>query len=254
MAPEVFLHEPYNTKVDVYSFAMIMYQLFEGRVPFDGTDPVQAAKNAAMHKQRPLFTPLQSNAYEKATKEVRADRQAREQVVARTLLASTRYKGRHSTCLRKAIPDVRSICWRQRSADLLQRRTACAQSAARIVYQAWSGVFGLPLARTCGKCSLGCRSYGSSSKTAGAIEYTRAPTSLTSSVSSRQRWTPWAHARQGRSSSTAAAVLTAARCSSARAYMHASRSLFLVHVECCVPAAEQKRGRKRVSSAALFFD
>jgi serine/threonine protein kinase len=57
MAPEVFLHEPYNTKVDVYSFAMICFQLFEGRMPFEGCDAVQAAKNAAMHRQRPTFSP-----------------------------------------------------------------------------------------------------------------------------------------------------------------------------------------------------
>jgi serine/threonine protein kinase len=34
MAPEVFRHEPYNTKVDVYSYAMILYYLFEGVPPF----------------------------------------------------------------------------------------------------------------------------------------------------------------------------------------------------------------------------
>jgi serine/threonine protein kinase len=65
MAPEVFLHEPYNTKVDVYSFAMICYQLFEGAVPFEGTDPVQAARNAAMHRQRPIFSALPNNAANK---------------------------------------------------------------------------------------------------------------------------------------------------------------------------------------------
>lgn len=27
MAPEVFRHEPYNLKVDVYSFAMIVFQV-----------------------------------------------------------------------------------------------------------------------------------------------------------------------------------------------------------------------------------
>eukprot|EP00894_Picocystis_sp_ML_P005214 jgi/Pico_ML_1/55731/g1380.t2 len=30
MPPEIFLNEPYNFKVDVYSFAMVMYELFEG--------------------------------------------------------------------------------------------------------------------------------------------------------------------------------------------------------------------------------
>ena len=33
MAPEVFRHEPYNSRVDVYSFSMIVYQLFEVRPP-----------------------------------------------------------------------------------------------------------------------------------------------------------------------------------------------------------------------------
>lgn len=59
MAPEVFLHEPYNSKVDVYSFAMICYQLFEGRLPYEGVDPIQAARNAAMHRMRPTLVPLQ---------------------------------------------------------------------------------------------------------------------------------------------------------------------------------------------------
>jgi len=35
MPPEIFLNEPYNFKVDVYSFAMVMYELFEGKVPFE---------------------------------------------------------------------------------------------------------------------------------------------------------------------------------------------------------------------------
>mmetsp|Transcript_32511 Transcript_32511/g.103516 ORF Transcript_32511/g.103516 Transcript_32511/m.103516 type:complete len:470 (+) Transcript_32511:33-1442(+) len=34
MAPEVFRHENYDNKVDVYSFGMIMFQLFEHVVPF----------------------------------------------------------------------------------------------------------------------------------------------------------------------------------------------------------------------------
>ncbi|MEW5312654.1 MAG: hypothetical protein WDW38_004271 [Sanguina aurantia] len=39
MAPEVFRHEPYNNKVDVYGFAMIMYQLFEGVPPLLDAGP-----------------------------------------------------------------------------------------------------------------------------------------------------------------------------------------------------------------------
>eukprot|EP00877_Chromochloris_zofingiensis_P012895 jgi/Chrzof1/785/Cz01g28220.t1 len=57
MAPEVFRHEPYNLKVDVYSFAMIIFQLFETTVPFHGHDPVDAARQAAMLGARPSFPP-----------------------------------------------------------------------------------------------------------------------------------------------------------------------------------------------------
>ena len=55
MAPEVFRHEPYNNKVDVYSFSMIAYQLFEHMPPFSGTDPVEAARGAALYDRRPKF-------------------------------------------------------------------------------------------------------------------------------------------------------------------------------------------------------
>ena len=50
-------HEPYNLKVDVYSFAMIIFQLFETTVPFHGCDPVDAARQAAMLGARPGFPP-----------------------------------------------------------------------------------------------------------------------------------------------------------------------------------------------------
>lgn len=55
MAPEVFRHEPYNHKVDVYAFAMICYQLFEGLPPFWEYDPVTAARAAAIDRQRPSW-------------------------------------------------------------------------------------------------------------------------------------------------------------------------------------------------------
>lgn len=53
----VFRHEPYNLKVDVYSFAMIIFQLFETTTPFHGHDPVDAARQAAMLGARPGFPP-----------------------------------------------------------------------------------------------------------------------------------------------------------------------------------------------------
>lgn len=55
MAPEVFRHEPYNLKVDVYSYAMIVFQLFECICPFHSTDPIIAAREAATIGLRPSF-------------------------------------------------------------------------------------------------------------------------------------------------------------------------------------------------------
>lgn len=57
MAPEVFRHEPYNNKVDVYGFSMICYQLFEGMPPFWTLDPVEAARQASIDNKRPTWGP-----------------------------------------------------------------------------------------------------------------------------------------------------------------------------------------------------
>ena len=55
MAEEVCRHEPYNAKADVYSFAMILYELASGFCPFQGMDPVEAATSAATNGLRPVF-------------------------------------------------------------------------------------------------------------------------------------------------------------------------------------------------------
>ncbi len=57
MAPEVFRHELYNNKVDVYSWAMIAYQLAEGLPPFWNMDPIEAARAAALEHRRPAWGP-----------------------------------------------------------------------------------------------------------------------------------------------------------------------------------------------------
>lgn len=61
MAPEVFRHEQYNNKVDLYGFAMIMYQLFEGVPPFFSLDPVDAARAAAHEHRRPTWSAVNIN-------------------------------------------------------------------------------------------------------------------------------------------------------------------------------------------------
>lgn len=55
MAPEVFLRKKYNTKVDVFSFAMILYEMFEGAPPFADEGDKEAAFMVAKHDRRPEF-------------------------------------------------------------------------------------------------------------------------------------------------------------------------------------------------------
>ena len=47
-----------HAQVDVYSFSMILYQLFEHTPPFAGVDPVEAARQAALYDKRPNLMQL----------------------------------------------------------------------------------------------------------------------------------------------------------------------------------------------------
>eukprot|EP00252_Welwitschia_mirabilis_P011049 TRINITY_DN2486_c0_g1_i10.p1 TRINITY_DN2486_c0_g1~~TRINITY_DN2486_c0_g1_i10.p1 ORF type:complete len:414 (-),score=77.09 TRINITY_DN2486_c0_g1_i10:208-1449(-) len=54
MAPEVFKHRKYDNKVDVFSFAMILYEMLEGSPPFPNSDGYEAAKMLSKG-ERPVF-------------------------------------------------------------------------------------------------------------------------------------------------------------------------------------------------------
>ncbi|XP_038706349.1 integrin-linked protein kinase 1-like [Tripterygium wilfordii] len=54
MAPEVFKHRKYDKKVDVFSFAMILYEMLEGEPPLANYEPYEAAKYVA-EGHRPIF-------------------------------------------------------------------------------------------------------------------------------------------------------------------------------------------------------
>ncbi|XAR62466.1 Dual-specificity kinase [Bertholletia excelsa] len=43
MAPEVINHQPYNQKADVFSFAIVLWELVTAKVPYDTMTPIQAA-------------------------------------------------------------------------------------------------------------------------------------------------------------------------------------------------------------------
>jgi len=58
MAPEVVRHEPYSFKADVYSFAMLLWQLITHEDPFQDISQLEAAGKVALEKARP---PLPKN-------------------------------------------------------------------------------------------------------------------------------------------------------------------------------------------------
>ena len=53
MAPEVFRHEAYGRPVDVYSFAMILYNLLGVEPPWPQLSGPEAVQRAALDKERP---------------------------------------------------------------------------------------------------------------------------------------------------------------------------------------------------------
>eukprot|EP00316_Scyphosphaera_apsteinii_P000405 CAMPEP_0119311682 /NCGR_PEP_ID=MMETSP1333-20130426/23401_1 /TAXON_ID=418940 /ORGANISM="Scyphosphaera apsteinii, Strain RCC1455" /LENGTH=968 /DNA_ID=CAMNT_0007316123 /DNA_START=122 /DNA_END=3028 /DNA_ORIENTATION=- len=57
MAPEVLRHEPYSESADVFSFAMVLYELITHHVPFVGMEPIQVAVCTALENRRPPLPP-----------------------------------------------------------------------------------------------------------------------------------------------------------------------------------------------------
>ena len=59
MAPEVFRHEKYSEKVDVYAFGMLLYQLTSpnGAPPLDHLGTVAAAEAMSLRHERPIISP-----------------------------------------------------------------------------------------------------------------------------------------------------------------------------------------------------
>lgn len=43
MAPEIINHQPYDQKADVFSFAIVIWELLTAKVPYDTMTPLQAA-------------------------------------------------------------------------------------------------------------------------------------------------------------------------------------------------------------------
>jgi tRNA A-37 threonylcarbamoyl transferase component Bud32 len=53
MSPEVYRHEKYDEKVDIYALGMIMYYMWHGEPPFASMPPLDAVRKAAQEGARP---------------------------------------------------------------------------------------------------------------------------------------------------------------------------------------------------------
>ena len=57
MAPEVIRHEEYDKRCDVYSYAILAWEMLTYRIPFDNLMPVEAAFAVAREARRPPIPP-----------------------------------------------------------------------------------------------------------------------------------------------------------------------------------------------------
>ncbi|KAG6416829.1 hypothetical protein SASPL_124270 [Salvia splendens] len=62
-APEVFRNEEYDTKVDVFSFALILQEMVEGHPPFTKRNDIEVAKAYAANERPPFEAPVKHYAY-----------------------------------------------------------------------------------------------------------------------------------------------------------------------------------------------
>lgn len=55
MAPEMMKHKPYNRKVDVYSFGLLLWEMVTGRIPYENLTPMQVAYAVLNNKTKPTM-------------------------------------------------------------------------------------------------------------------------------------------------------------------------------------------------------
>ncbi len=57
MAPEVIKHAKYDQRIDVYSFGIILWELFTSRLPYEGMPSLSAAAAVVENGLRPQIGP-----------------------------------------------------------------------------------------------------------------------------------------------------------------------------------------------------
>lgn len=57
MAPEIMKNEPYSQSVDVYSYALVMFEMFTNRLPYPELNQMQLLMEVAINRKRPQLPP-----------------------------------------------------------------------------------------------------------------------------------------------------------------------------------------------------
>lgn len=120
MAGEIFRHEPYNAKADVYSFAMVLYEMLAGERPFARLDPIMAAMRAATDGLRPEWPRDAPAEYSEQERELLPEVQA---LVERCWAASPMMRCARTSCMH-------CVC-RDRPPRQRPRAATCAASRRR---------------------------------------------------------------------------------------------------------------------------
>ncbi|XP_055823963.1 integrin-linked protein kinase 1 isoform X2 [Solanum dulcamara] len=106
VAPEVLKHDEYDTKVDVFSFALILQEMIEGCPPFSTKQEIEVAK-AYVANKRPPFKASQKLLIEDCWEEQPSRRPTfqliiiRLEEIKRILLHRRRWKARALECFQK---------------------------------------------------------------------------------------------------------------------------------------------------------
>ncbi|XP_057764132.1 integrin-linked protein kinase 1-like [Salvia miltiorrhiza] len=108
VAPEVFRNQDYDTKVDVFSFALILQELIEGSPPFSTKQEHEVPKSYVAKERPPFKAPMKLYAHglkdliEECWSENPADRPTFRQIIPRLEGIHSRFD--HRSCWKQVIP------------------------------------------------------------------------------------------------------------------------------------------------------
>ncbi|KAL5096966.1 hypothetical protein RYX36_001293 [Vicia faba] len=139
VAPEVFNQEEYDTKVDVFSFALILQEMIEGSPPFSAKRDDEVPKVYASKERPPFRAPTKHYSHgireliEECWNESPAKRPTFRQIITKleTIYNTIGQKGRWKVKTLRCFPNLEALLKRDRS-KLSSRGSSSRSSTSRI--------------------------------------------------------------------------------------------------------------------------